>query len=42
MDATLLRITEVLAKEDLEFPVLLDESVDDDSFVVERGPKDGG
>jgi len=39
--ATLLRIAEVLAKEDLEFPILLDKSVDDDSIVVERGPKDG-
>ena len=41
MGATLLRIAEVLAKEDLEFPILLDKSVDDDSIVVERGPKDG-
>jgi hypothetical protein len=37
----LLGVAEILAMEDLEFPVLLDNSVDDDSVVVERGPEDG-
>ena len=31
-------VAEVLAMADLQFPVLLDNSVDDDSIVVECGP----
>ena len=38
---TLLGVGKILAVEDLEFPVLLDKSVGDDSFVVVRGPEDG-
>lgn len=33
-------VGEVLTTEDLEFPVLLDKSDDDDSTVDERVPKD--
>jgi hypothetical protein len=39
--ATVFRVGEILAMKDLEFPVLLDESIDEDSIVVERGPEDG-
>jgi len=38
---TVLGVAEVLAVEDLEFPVLLDKSVDDDSIIFVRGPGDG-
>ena len=38
---TLLGVAEVIAIEDLEFPVLLDKSVGDDGIVVVRGPGDG-
>ena len=37
----LLGVGEILAMEDLEFPVFLDKSVSDDSLVVECGPGDG-
>ena len=32
----------MLQMEDLQFFVLLDKSIDEDSFVVERVPKDSG
>ena len=38
---TLLGITEVLAMEDLESPVLLNKSEGDNSIVVDRGPEGG-
>ena len=38
---TLLGVTKVLAMEDLEFPVLLDKGVDEDSIPVERCPEGG-
>ena len=38
---TLLGVTRVFAMEDLEFPILLNKSVGEDSIVVERGPRDG-
>ena len=38
---TLLGVGEILAMEDLEFPVLLDKSVDDDGIIVERSSEDG-
>lgn len=37
----LLGVGEVLAVEDLKFPVLLDKSDDGDGFVGERLPEDG-
>jgi hypothetical protein len=37
----LLGVCEVLTMEDLEFPVLLDNSDDGDRFVGKRGPGDG-
>jgi len=37
---TLLGVGEILAIEELEFPVLLDKSVGDGSFVVVRSPGD--
>jgi len=33
-------VGEILAAEDLESPVLLDESVGDDGFIVDSGPGD--
>jgi len=39
---TLLGVDEVLAIDDLEFPILLDNSEGDDSIVADRGPEDGG
>jgi len=36
-----LGVGEVLAMEDLKFPVLLDKSDDGDGFVGERDPEDG-
>ena len=38
---TLLGVAEFLAMEDLEFPVLLDNSVSDDGIVVLCGPEGG-
>ena len=38
---TLFGVGEILATEDLEFPVLLNKIVDDMHIIVERGPKDG-
>ena len=35
---TLEGVGEILATEDLETPVLLDETVGEDSFVVDSGP----
>jgi hypothetical protein len=40
--ATLLGVGEVLNLEDLNFPILLDERVDDNSIVVARGTVDEG
>ena len=37
---TLEGVGEILATEDLESPVLLDETVGEDSFVVDSGPGD--
>jgi len=37
---TLKWVGEILTAEDLESPVLLDESVGDDSFIVDGGPGD--
>jgi hypothetical protein len=34
-------VADIYGKEDLEFPVLLDTSVDEDGIVVERGPENG-
>ena len=39
---TLLSVSKVLTIEDLEFPVLLDESEDDDGVVGHRRAVDGG
>jgi len=41
MSTTLLRVSEVLAIEDLELPVLLDKSENGETIVVVRGPKRG-
>ena len=38
---TLSGVGEILAMDDLEFPVLLDNSIGDDTIVGERGPEDG-
>ena len=40
--ATLFGAAEVLAIADLQFPILLDKSVDDNRIVVECGPGGGG
>ena len=37
----LLGVSEDLATEDLEFPVLLDKSVGDNIIIVDRGPEGG-
>lgn len=38
----LLGIGKVFTMKDLKFPVLLDKTEDDDTFVRERDPRDGG
>jgi len=40
--ATLFGAAEVLAMADLQFPVFLDKSVDDDRIVAECGPRGSG
>ena len=37
----LVGVSEILAMEELDFPVLLDKTADDMHIVVERGPEDG-
>jgi hypothetical protein len=39
---TLLGVGKVLAMDDLEFPILLNKGIGDNSIVVVRDPRDGG
>ena len=41
MGTTLLGVSEILAIEDLELPVLLDKSENGETIVVVRGPEGG-